>query len=185
MSSEEAVVTGARRDQIVPALFAVVLVSAALYFGRVLFEPVAFMLFAMALVWPFQKAVEVRMGKPIALTLTILFTLLVILILVFAIVWSISDVGHWAVANAARFQSLYMRVNQWLDGQEIFTLDLSNSFDSSWFIGVFRAAAVQLNYFIGFALVVFLFLMFGLTEMGDFKIKIEALDKKMSGWSLL
>jgi len=152
-----------------------VLVSAALYFARIVFEPVAFVLFAMALVWPFQKAVEVRMGKPIALTLTILLTLLVISILVLAIVWSISDVGHWVVANVARFQSLYMRANQWLEGHEIFTLDLSKSFDSSWFVGIFQAVAVKVNYFIGFAIVVLLFLMFGLTEMGDFKIKIEAL----------
>lgn len=185
MSNGEAVVTGAGRDRFVPALFAVVLVSATLYFARIVFEPIAFVLFAMALVWPFQKSVEIRMGKPIALTLTILLTLLVISILVLAIVWSISDVGHWGVANVARFQSLYMRANQWLEGHEIFTLDLSNSFNSSWFIGVFQAVAAQVNYFIGFALVVFLFLMFGLTEMGDFKIKIEALDKKMSGWSLL
>jgi len=185
MSTEQAVVNGARRDQIVPALLAVVLVSAALYFARIVFEPVAFVLFAMALVEPFQKAVEIRMGKPIALTLTILLTLLVVSVLVLAIVWSISDVGHWGVANVARFQSLYMRANRWLEGYEIFTLDLSNSFNSSWFISVFQAIAASVNYFIGFALVVFLFLMFGLTEMGDFKIKIEALDEKMSGWSLL
>jgi AI-2 transport protein TqsA len=185
MSNGEAVVTGAGGDRFVPALFAVVLVSAALYFGRIVLEPVAFMLFAMALVWPFQKWVEVRTGKPIALFLTILLTLLVISILVWAIVWSIGDVGEWGVANVARFKSLYMRANQWLERQEIFTLDLSNSFDSSWLVGVFRAIAVEVNYFIGFALVVFLFLVFGLAEMGDFKIKIEALDKKMSGWSLL
>jgi AI-2 transport protein TqsA len=185
MCNEEAVVTGVGRDRFVPALFAVVLVSAALYFARIVFEPVAFVLFAMALVWPFQKAVEVRMGKPIALALTILLTLLVFSILVFAIVWSISDVGHWGVANVARFQSLYMRASQWLEGHEIFTLDLAKSFDSSWFVGIFQAVAVNVNYFIGFSLVVFLFLMFGLTEMGDFKIKIEALDKKMSGWSML
>jgi AI-2 transport protein TqsA len=185
MSDEVAVVTGAGRDRIVSAVLAVVLVSAALYFARVVFEPVAFMLFAMAIVWPFQKAVEVRMGKPIALTLTILLTLLVISILVWAIVWSIGDVGHWAVANVDRFKSLYIRADQWLESHEIFTLDLPNGFDSSWLIGVFRALAAEVNYFIGFALVVFLFLVFGLAEMGDFKIKIEALDKKMAGWSLL
>jgi predicted PurR-regulated permease PerM len=184
MSNEEAVVTGAGRDRFVPALFAVVLVSAALYFARIVFEPIAFVLFAMALVEPFQKAVEVRMGKPIALTLTILLTLLVISILVWAIVWSVGDVGEWGVANVARFQSLYMRANQWLEGHEIFTMDLSTSFDSSWFVGVFKYIAAQVNYFIGFALVVFLFLMFGLAEMSDFKIKISALDKKLSGWSL-
>ena len=185
MSNEAAVVTGAGRDRFVPAIIAVVLVSAAIYFGRLVLEPVAFVLFTMALVEPFQKSVEARMGRPMALILTILLALLVISLLVLAIVWSIGEVAHWGVANVDRFQSLYMRVNQWLESHEIFTVDLSNSFDSSSLVGVFKAIAVQINYFMGFALVVFLFLMFGLAEMGDFKIKLEALDKKLSGWSLL
>ena len=187
MSNEQAVltiVTGVGRDRFVTAVFAVVLISAALYFGRVVLEPVAFVLFTMALVEPFQKAVEIKMGKPIALILTILLTLLVLSILVLAIVWSIGDVVHWGVANVERFQSLYLRATQWLDGHDLFIMDLS-SLNSSSFIGVFQAVAVQANYFMGFTLVVFLFLIFGLAEMGDFKTKIEALDKKMSGWSLL
>jgi AI-2 transport protein TqsA len=184
MSNGEAAMTGAGRDRFVPGIFAVVLVSAALYFGRIVLEPVAFVLFTMALVEPFQKAAEVRMGKPIALTVTILLTLLVISILLWAIVWSIGDVGHWAVANVDRFQSLYTRANQWLESHEIFTVDLSNSFDSSWFVGAFRMVAAQVNYFMGFTLVVFLFLIFGLAEMSEFKTKIAALDKKLSGWSL-
>jgi len=187
MSNEQAVltiVTGAGRDRFVTAVFAVVLISAALYFGRVVLEPVAFVLFTMALVEPFQKAVEIKMGKPIALILTILLTLLVLSILVLAIVWSIGDVVHWGVTNVERFQSLYLRVTQWLDGHDLFIMDLS-SLNSSSFVGLFQAVAVQANYFMGFTLVVFLFLIFGLAEMGDFKTKIEALDKKMSGWSLL
>ena len=187
MSNEQAVltiVTGAGRDRFVTAVFAVVLISAALYFGRVVLEPVAFVLFTMALVEPFQKAVEIKMGKPIALILTILLTLLVLSILVLAIVWSIGDVVHWGVANVERFQSLYLRATQWLDGHDLFIMDLS-SLNSSSFVGVFQAVAVHANYFMGFTLVVFLFLIFGLAEMGDFKTKIEALDKKMSGWSLL
>ncbi|MGH9963109.1 MAG: hypothetical protein ACREBC_39330 [Pyrinomonadaceae bacterium] len=149
-----------------------------------MFEPVAFVLFAMALVEPFQKAVQVRMGKPIALTLTILLTLLVIATLVYAIVWSIGHIVHWGLANVERLQSLYMRATQWLEGHDLFIMDLS-SVNSSSFVGVFQAVAVQANYFIGFAFVVFLFLMFGLAEMDAFKIKLAALDKKMTGWSLL
>jgi predicted PurR-regulated permease PerM len=179
-----AVVIGVGRDRFVSALLAGVLVFAALYFGRIVLEPVAFVLFAMALVEPFQTAVTVRMGKPIALTLTILLTLLVLAILVLAIIWSIGDVVHWGLANVERFQSLYLRATQWLDGHDLFIMDLS-SLNSSSFVGVFQAVAVQVNYFMGFALVVFLFLMFGLAEMDDFKTKIAALDKKMTGWSLL
>jgi AI-2 transport protein TqsA len=185
MSNEAAVVTGAGRDRFVPAIIAVVLVSAAIYFGRLVLEPVAFVLFTMALVEPFQKAAEVRMGKPMALILTILLALLVLSVLVWAIVWSFGDVAHWGVAHVDRFQSLFIRLNQWLDGHEMFTLDLSSSFDSSTFVGIFKAVAMQVNYLLGFALVVFLFLMFGLAEFDDFKIKLIALDKKLSGWSLL
>ncbi len=187
MSNEQAVVTimtDAGRNRFVTAVFAVVLVSAALYFGRIVLEPVAFMLFTMALVEPFQKAAEVRLGKPVALILTILLTLLVLSILVFAIIWSISDIVHWGLANVERFQSLYVRTRQWLEGHDLFVGDLEN-LNSSSFVGVFQAIAVQVNYFLGFALVVFLFLIFGLAEMDDFKIKLQALDKKMSGWSLL
>ena len=180
----EPMVIGVGRDRFVSALLAGVLVFAALYFGRIVLEPVAFVLFAMALVEPFQTAVTVRMGKPIALTLTILLTLLVLAILVLAIIWSIGDVVHWGVANVERFQSLYLRATQWLEGHDLFIMDLS-SLNSSSFVGVFQAVAVQVNYFMGFALVVFLFLMFGLAEMDDFKIKLAALDKKMTGWSLL
>ena len=82
MSDEQAIVrivTDAARNQLIVAVFAVVLVSAALYFGRIVLEPVAFMLFTMALVEPFQKAAEVRCGKTVALILTILVTLLVII----------------------------------------------------------------------------------------------------------
>jgi len=180
----EAVVIGVGRDRFVSALLAAVLVFAALYFGRIVLEPVAFVLFAMALVEPFQTAVTVRMGKPIALTLTILLTLLVLAILVLAIIWSIGDVVHWGLANVERFQSLYLRATQWLEGHDLFIMDLS-SLNSSSFVGVFQAVAVQVNYFMGFSLVVFLFLMFGLAEMDNFKTKIAALDKKMTGWSLL
>ena len=85
MSDEQAIVrivTDAARNRFIVAVFAVVLVSAALYFGRIVLEPIAFMLFTMALVEPFQKAAEARFGKTVALILTILLTLLVITILV-------------------------------------------------------------------------------------------------------
>ena len=161
-----------------------VLVSAALYFGRIVFEPIAFMLFAMALVEPFQKAAEVRFGKAIALTLTIILTLLFLSILVWAIVWSISDIVAWGLANTERFQSLYMRTTQWLEEHDFVAGDLENLKPSS-FVGMFQAVAGYVNYFLGFALMVLLFLIFGLAEMGDFRLKLAALDTKLSGWSLL
>jgi AI-2 transport protein TqsA len=187
MSNEQAVVkivTDAARNRFVTTVFAVVLVSAALYFGRIVLEPVAFVLFTMALVEPFQRAAEARTGKTIALLLTILVTLLVLSILVYAIVWSLGDIVHWGFANLERLQSLFVRATQWLEAHDLFIEDYTN-LNSSSFAGVFQAVAMQTNYFLGFALVVFMFLMFGLAETDDFKKKLAAVDKTLRGWSLL
>jgi AI-2 transport protein TqsA len=184
MSTEHAGAADAGRKHVVPVIVAVVLVSAALYFARIVLEPIAFVLFAMALVEPFREAAAARLGKGVALTLTLLLTLLVLSIFVWAIVWSIGDIIHWGLANVDKFQSLYMRTSQWLKEHDLFIADLSN-LNSSSFVGVFQAVAGYVNYFVGFVLVVFLFLVFSLAEMDDFKIKLAALDKKMSGWSLL
>jgi AI-2 transport protein TqsA len=162
----------------------VVLVSATLYLGRIVFEPIAFVLFAMALVEPFQRAAEVRAGKTIALLLTILLTLLVLSVLVYAIVWSLGEIVHWGFANLERFQSLYLRATQWLEAHDLFIEDYASLTPLS-FAGIFQTVAAQANYFIGFALVVFMFLAFGLAEMEEFKKKLAALDETMSGWSLL
>src|SRR5262249_46065789 len=107
-------------DRFMRVLLVVVLASAALYFARTLFEPIAFALFGIALVWPFQKAVEAKLPKPAALAITILLTLLVLSVFVLAIVWSIDDIVHWTLANIPRFQALYVRTNQWLEGYDIF-----------------------------------------------------------------
>ncbi|MGH6842542.1 MAG: AI-2E family transporter, partial [Methylocella sp.] len=187
MGNEKAAVTivmDAGQNRFVIAVFAAVLVSAALYLGRVVFEPIAFTLFVMALVEPFQKAVEARMGKPVALVLTIILTLLFLSILVWAIVWSISDIVDWGLANTERFQSLYMRTTLWLIGHDLVVGDFESLKPSS-FVGMFQAIAGYVNYILGFALMVFLFLIFGLSEMGDFRLKLATLDTKLSSWSLL
>jgi predicted PurR-regulated permease PerM len=157
---------------------------AGLYFASVVFEPIAFMLFALALVWPLQRALEARMPRSAALTLTILVTLAVISLFAFAIVWSVSDVAHWFIVNSQRLQVQYEQTAKWLEGHNIFITDLFKAFDASWLIGPFRSVASQLNYFVGFSIVVFLLLMFALMEFGNFRTKIEALDKKLHGWSV-
>ena len=174
----------ADRNRFTGAILIVVLVFAALYFGRVVLEPVAFMLFVMALVEPFQRAAEDRFGKAISITLTIILTLFVLTILVGAIVWGVGDIVHWGLANVERFQSLYTRTMQWLREHDVFLGDLE-SLGSFSFGGMFQAVAGRVNYLIGFTLVVFLFLAFGLAEMNDFKSKLIVIDKQISGWSLL
>ncbi len=177
------IVTSNGGGRFVHTLAALVVASAALYFARVVFEPVAFALFGMALVSPLQKAAEARMPKPIALVLTISLALIGISALAFAIVWSIGDIVHWVLANAARFQSLYMRAIEWFENHDILVAEAFGQFDIRTFLAIFQEIAISTNYFIGFCLVIFLFLMFGLTELGDFKIRLDQLETRI-GWNI-
>lgn len=160
----------------VQILFAIFLVVTALYFARNLFEPIAFALFGMALVWPFQKVLEARLPKFVALGLTILLTLFVMLVLTLAVVWSVNDVIRWTIANIASFQALYERWTGWLAEHGIFVTEGWGQYNARAFISVLRAIAAGANTFSGFSIGVFLLLTFGLTELGAFKARLNALS---------
>jgi AI-2 transport protein TqsA len=159
-----------------PALLAMFLIVAALYLARVVFEPIAFTLFGMALVWPFQKRLEARLPKPVALGLTVLLTLLVMFALAAAIVWSIDDVVHWTIVNIGRFQAQYLRWTQWLESYGIFIAEGTAQYDARSVIDLLRTIAAEANYFVGFCVVVFLLLTFGLTELDDFRTRMASLS---------
>jgi len=156
-------------------LFVAFLVFVVLYFARVVVEPIAFVFFGMALVWPFQKALEARLPRSVALGLTISLALLVILALAAAIVWSIDDVVHWTVTNLPRFQSLYARWTQWLELYDIHPTAGLGQYDYRTFIDLLGSVAAGAKYFVGFCIVVFLLMTFGLTEIDGFRARLHSL----------
>lgn len=164
-------------------LFAVVLVSAALYLGRVVIEPIAFAFLGIALVWPIQKALERWMPKNFALLLTILLTLVVFFAFASAIIWSVDDIVHWIVENLPRFQSLYMRTKQWVEGQGFYVTVGIEQYDVRSFVGFLQEIALQLNSFAGFCVVVFLLLTFGLTELTHSGNRFQELEQR-TGWQV-
>jgi predicted PurR-regulated permease PerM len=110
-------------------------------------------------------------------------TLVVILALSGAIIWSVGDIVHWILANLARFQSLYMRVTQWLEGHGIFVTEWAGQYDVRSFAGMLRQVAMAVNSFAGFCLVVFLLLTFGLTELTYFRRRFDELEPQ-TGWKI-
>jgi predicted PurR-regulated permease PerM len=168
-----------RPDRWVQILLGTFLIVVALYLARVVFEPIAFTLFAMALVWPFQKALEARLPGSVALGLTILLALLVTLGLAAAIVWSVDDVIHWTIDNVGRFQALYARSTQWLEGYGIFIAEGMEQYDARAFIDLLRTIASEANQFFGFCVVVFLLLTFGLTELEAFRRRLDSLAPRI------
>ena len=159
--------------------FAIFLVSTALYLARVVLEPIAFALFGMALVWPFQKVLEAKLPRFFALALTILLVLFVLFGFAAAVVWSMWDVAHWIAANIGRLQSQYARWTEWLEGHGIFITEGLGGYDARAFVTILRATASSANSFVGFCIVIFLLMTFGLTEIDRFQVRLDKLRPKI------
>lgn len=176
---------GAGHVRLLPTLLAAVLLAAALFFARSVFAAVAFALFVMALVWPIQSSLQAWMSKYAALALTVLLSLLVLTLLVSAITWGFSQLGHWVLGNVNRFQEVYFKSAEWLEGHGIFVTGLLvDRFDVIWVIGLVRAIAARLNSMIGFALLVFAFATMGLLEVAHFGRRMQKLEKEHPNWRL-
>jgi AI-2 transport protein TqsA len=106
------------------ALCTAILVAAALYLGRLIFAPVAFSIFTIEIVWPFQSALQRKVPKLVALLFTILVTLTVLTLLALGIAWGSSQIGHWLLSNLDRFQSIYSSSNKWLEEHGIFVTEM-------------------------------------------------------------
>jgi AI-2 transport protein TqsA len=167
------------------ALCTAILAAAALYMARSIFAPVAFSIFAITIVWPFQRALQARMPTLVALFFTLLVTLVVLGFLALAIAWGSSQVGQWLLGNLDRFQFIYMRTNEWLEGHGIFANTmLADRFDVSWLVRFVQQVAARLNSMIGFALLVFAFTVLGLMEVNHLDMRIKKLETRHAGLQL-
>src|SRR5215831_13854097 len=127
-------------------LGAAVLVAGALSLAQFVFAPIAFSLFVIATVWPFQKAVQARVPKPVAL-IVVLFTTGIILALVTSVIaWSFGVESQLLYDNASRFQAEYFRLMNWLEQHDIVIVrSVAGNFDVMWLVGVVRGLASKLN----------------------------------------
>jgi predicted PurR-regulated permease PerM len=161
------------------ALCTAILAAAALYLARSISVPLAFSIFAMTVVWPFQRKLQARMPRLLALLFTLLLTLLVLGLLALAIAWGSSQVGQWLFRNLDRFQFIYARTNEWLEGHGIFaSAMLADRLDGSWLVGLAQEVAARLNSMFGFVILVFAFTILGLMEVGRAQSRIEELESE-------
>ncbi len=166
-------IEGSSRSALI--LCASVLTVAGLYFARSVFAPFAVSLFAIAVVWPVQKRLEERLPQLVALALTLLATISALSLFLYLSVWALGQIGRWLVVNAAHVQQLYTNVTQWLEGHGVFVLGLFvDRFDVLWLARPFQELAATVQGLIGFTILVIIFMMLGLLEVGVFKRKLEA-----------
>jgi AI-2 transport protein TqsA len=167
-------------------LVIIFLVVAALRFADVVFESVAFALFAIAIVWPLQKELQTRMPRGLALLITVLVTLVVIVKLTSMVAWGASQIAQWVPQNIVRFQGVYVSAIKWLEDHDIFIVTLaSERFNVVWLLGAFRTVAATINSLIGFSLLIFIFMAMGLGEADEFRQNLERLGDKANSSRLL
>jgi AI-2 transport protein TqsA len=163
-----------------------VLVLAALYFARAVLAPVAFSLFVIAIVWPFQRALQARMPKLVALVATLVAILVVVTVLGFLIVWGFGTVGRWLIDNAVRFQTLYVQWTEWLEEHGIVVASLlAENFNASWLIRAVQEIGGRMYGLVAFAVITFVFTALGLLEVEIVKKNIERLDNKKIAQTIL
>jgi AI-2 transport protein TqsA len=171
---------------IAASLVIVFLVLTASYLAQTVLEPVVFAIFIIALVWPMQRAFQSRMPKPLALFVTILVTLTAIIALSSLVVWGVGAIADWIGQNLARIKTAFESTTQWLEEHDIFVVALATEhFNTAWLVGLLQAAALRANIIVGFALLVFIYVVMGLGEIAGLHKKIAALNSEATSRRLL
>jgi predicted PurR-regulated permease PerM len=172
--------------KIAVGLVAAVLIAAALAQASTVFAPLALALFIIAIVWPLQRWLEVRMPKLLALGVTILVTVSVCLAFGSLVVWGFGRVFRSIVANLARYQALYDDAVSWLDAHGVSVAGLwAEHFDVRWLLRVSQLVTGRVNTTLTFWLITLLYVVLGLLEVDDTRLKLEALHNRQTAHLLL
>ena len=152
-----------------------IIVLTALYFTGTVFAPLAFAVLIIALMWPLQERLQVRLPKLVALFLTMLATVVILAAFVSLIAWGFGRVGRFVVADAPRYQFLYAQLTAWLEGHGIVLAGLlAEHFNVGRLIGLFQQVTVRLNGMLTFSLVMLTYVLLGLLEVDDFAARLRA-----------
>jgi predicted PurR-regulated permease PerM len=162
------------------------IVLAACKFGQAVIEPVAFALFIIAIAWPLQKALQPKLGKAIALSVTVAMTAAVILALFSLIAWGGHEVLEWVRQNLDRIQETATTSTSWLEEHDIFVFTLfAEHFNTASLIRLLHILAVRVNTVLAFAVIVLVYVILGLAETDAFQARIASLENQETSRRLL
>jgi predicted PurR-regulated permease PerM len=167
-------------------ILALLATCAGLYWASVVFAPLAFALFIIALLWPLQSHLQSVLPKLVALVITLGVLIAGMLVLGTLIGWSISRAGQALASDAARLQSLYEQLFTWLDGHGIAVAALwADHINIGWYIRLVQSVISRLNSTLSFWLVVLVYVALGLLEVDDFAARIRGIRNEDVARTLL
>ncbi len=158
---------------------AAISVAALLYFSTVIVAPIAGALFIIAIVWPIQDRLQRHLPQLVALAIVIVFTVAVFAIFGSIVAWGFGRIGRSLIAEAPRFQMLYNQAAAWLETHGVAVNGLwAEHFDMRWLVRALQGVSARLNTMLSFWLVVLVYVLLGLLEIGPVKRRIHsALDE--------
>ena len=162
------------------------IVLVACKFGQAVLEPVVFAVFIIAIASPLQSAMQARVGKAIALSVTVALTAAAILALFALIAWGGKEMVEWARQNFDRAQEAAMASTSWLEEHDIFVFTLiAEHFNTASVIRLLRIVAVRVNTILAFAVIVLVYVILGLAETEVVRARIAALENRETSRRLL
>jgi len=154
----------------------------ALAFAQTVFIPMAFALFAIAILWPLQRALQKRIPSGLALVVTILLALVIVVKLISVVAWGGGQIAQWFIDNVDRLNLLYAETAKRLEAHDIFVpAIIADRFDTSWLLRTLQQVATRLNGLLGFLVLTFIFLAMGLLEVEAFANNLRALGANSGG----
>jgi predicted PurR-regulated permease PerM len=158
------------------AVCTAILAAAALALAQPVAAPVVFAVFAIALVWPLQGALQARVPRLVALLATVVVALVALIGLALLVAWAFGRVGQSVVANGAALQQLYAQKLGWLEARGIEAAGaLAGQFDARWLVRLAQGVLAQLQGMLSFILLTLVFTILGLLEVGAVRWQLERL----------
>ncbi len=153
-----------------------ILLVATLYFAGTIFAPMACALFIIATVWPLQSRLQERMPQLLALAIVVSLIMLVFIVFASAVVWGFGRVGRDLIADTPRLQGLYEQATAWLETHGIVVAGLwAEHFNMRWAVTAMQGLSARLNTMISFWIVVLIYVLLGLLEVGAIARKIPSI----------
>jgi predicted PurR-regulated permease PerM len=167
-------------------LIAVIAIFAAVDFASSVFAPVVFALFIIAIVWPVQSRLQSHLPKLVALAIVILVTMVAFVAFGSIVVWGFSRVARWVVSDAARYQAIYERAAEWLEGHGIAIASVwAEHFKLGWLVRAVPEITGRVNTTMRFWLVVLVYVVLGLVEVEDIGRRIRSMENREASRILL
>jgi AI-2 transport protein TqsA len=168
-----------RALKIAAGLGAAVLLAAALTLASTVFAPLALALFIIAIVWPLQHWLQVRIPRLLALAVTIVVTVSVCLAFASLIIWGFGRVIRSIITDLGRYQTLYDNAVGWLDAHGVSIAGLwSEHFNIQWLLHVSQLVTGRVNTTLSFWLITLLYVVLGLLEVDGMRRKLGAIQNR-------